>query len=98
MAEEDKAAAAFGLVLVRDSSAGLPELWPEHVPAMRLFEAMQTQWVVGPAGPIGLNYEALPVVEKRLGLSKRDLRVTFAHLQTMEVEALKWFGEKAAER
>ena len=76
-----------------------PELWAEHVPAVRLFEAMCTQWRVAPmGGRIGLDYSALQAVERRLGLSRRKARRAFEHLQVMEAAALEWYAARQSRR
>lgn len=71
-------------------------LWPETVAPFRLFTALLTQWRMGPAGPIGLDYGALPVAARMLRLSGRRLREAFAGLRTMESEALAVFEERSA--
>ena len=95
-ATQDEAAAAWGLVLERPAAEPEPavEIWAEHWPAVRLFGAMQTQWRHSPASRSGLDYSALPVVEKRLGLSGRRARTAFDHLRVMEAEALLFFSEQ----
>lgn len=60
LAEVDEALAAFGLV-ADWSARGAPLvdtfcLWPENLPALNLFNDVQTQWKVGPLGPTGLDY------------------------------------------
>lgn len=45
-------------------------------------------------GPVGLDYVALPVVEKRLGVKKRERADVFAALQVMENEALRIMTKK----
>jgi hypothetical protein len=62
------------------------ELWPENFEAMRVFMAMATQWRVGMSGVIGLDYCALPVVEKRLGLTPN--KTIFSGLQILEKAVL----------
>jgi hypothetical protein len=69
------------------------EAWPENAAAVRLFDAMLTQWRMGPRVPVGLDYTALPVVQRRAGLRCRP--GDFRALQVMEAEALRWFAEKA---
>jgi len=65
-------------------------LWAWHVDAARLFVAMRTQWVM--LGGMfyvqhtGLNYQSLPVVEQRLGITTD--RATFEALQVMERAAM----------
>lgn len=55
---------------------------------------MSGQWRVGMGGPVGLDYVALPVVEKRLGVKKRDRSEVFTALQVMENEALRIMAKK----
>ena len=93
-AEWQQAAAAIGLQLELPPEEA-PELWAEHLPAVRLFIGMRSQWVAGLNGPVGLNYCALPVVEQRLGLRPRVARRVFPWLQVMEGAALAWFREQA---
>lgn len=70
------------------------DVWPDHDIPLLLFQTICTQWIMGSAGPIGLNYEALdsrPV--RRLGLSPQELDDACPALQVMEAEALTWFDE-----
>jgi hypothetical protein len=52
---------------------------------------MATQWQIsaGMGGAVyhGLNYTALPVVEQRLGVKKRQRADTFARVRVMEAVA-----------
>lgn len=48
---------------------------------------MATQWRVGPRGVIGLDYAALPIVEKRLAIAPK--KSTFTGLQIIENAALE---------
>jgi hypothetical protein len=94
VAEVDAAAAAFGLVVAAVGLTKEQELWPENETAVRLFDAMLSQWRFGPGGPAGLDYAALPVVARQLRLKRRALREAFDGLRVMEGEALRWFGER----
>lgn len=74
------------------------QVWAWHATAVRLFQAMRTQWCAVGAGMggvlfIGLNYSALPVVEQRLGLVCDE--ATFEALQTMEREGVRCFNADA---
>lgn len=69
------------------------ELWPENVDAVRLFELMMSQWRVGPAGPTGLDYAAVPAVARLLRLRGGALREAFGGLRVMEGEALRAMAE-----
>jgi hypothetical protein len=65
-------------------------IWPENEPAVRLFAALQSQWLVGPmGGVVGLRYEAMPAVEKRIGIKRKQRCRVFAGLRTMEIAALE---------
>ena len=57
---------------------------------------MQTQYLRSPlSGRVtGLNYSALPVVEQRLGMSRREARRAFDSLRTLEAHALTWFAQQ----
>lgn len=70
-----------------------PELWAKHANAVHIFSALSTQWLMGPGGPVGLNYAALPVVLRLAGL--RCGAADFQRLQVMERAALAWFAERA---
>lgn len=66
-------------------------VWPENWTAWEVFSAMATQWQisVGMSGAAyhGFNYAALPVVEARLGVRKKQRADTFARLRVMEMAA-----------
>lgn len=62
-------------------------IWPDNVAAVRVFAAIQTQWTIGPAGPIGLRYEVLPVVFDLLEIHE-DRPDLFDALRVMESAAL----------
>lgn len=63
-----------------------PELWAELEPVVRVFSAMRSQWVRDASNLPALNYAALPVVEKRVGISPRQARRIFTDLRLMELE------------
>lgn len=89
--EVQAAQAAMGLVLViEEREPSVPDIWPENWAAVRLFQAMQSQLRVSFNGVDGLDYSALPVVERRLGLSPRQAREAFHGLRVMEAEMLEW--------
>lgn len=62
-------------------------MFPENWSALRLFDALQTQWqvVATPVGGLrylGLHYPSIPIVEARLGITAdADL---LGALQTLE--------------
>lgn len=69
------------------------EVWACHWDTVRLFAAMGTQWRTGMRGPTGLDYAALPVAARALGV--RLTRRRFADLRTLEAEVLKIAQERA---
>ncbi|OQS41911.1 hypothetical protein B0T39_07725 [Chromobacterium haemolyticum] len=68
------------------------ELMAEGLPVWRVWQGMQTQWRAGPAGVLGLDYAALPVVERALGVELGAER--FEWLLGMEFEALRCLSKK----
>lgn len=94
------AAAALGvadqltyLTDLTDEPATCP-LWPDSIHAVRLFAALLTQWRVSAVGLLGLDYAAVPVVARQLGLRGGWLRQALAGAWTMEAEALAWAREQ----
>jgi len=90
-APDPEALAAMGLVWDGDIPDQSVEIWPENWQALQVFLGMATQWRVsmGMSGMIwsGLDYNALPIVEDRLGVAA-DLRAdTFNRLRIMEAAA-----------
>lgn len=73
------------------------ELWPENWEPVHLFGRLLTQWRMGPGGPVGLVYEAVPVVLGRKPPKRRWPELLVA-LQTMERAALEWFAELRPKR
>ena len=70
------------------------EVFPDNEAPLQLFLAMGTQWRLGGLGSrIGLDYNALPIVEERLGLADRR-RDLFPALQVMENKALRVWREQ----
>jgi hypothetical protein len=91
--DTDEAAAAFGI----EAPQQQPEetgVYPENWQAVQLFSAMGNQWHSSMGGREGLRYEALPVVEQRLGIKKKHSADVFAALQVMEREALSVWAER----
>lgn len=64
------------------------QVWPDNVPAVRVFLAMQTQWAVGMNGRTGLIYASLAEVWRRLHVPPAERDAIFADLQLLEVAAL----------
>jgi hypothetical protein len=77
------------LGLTAEEATGPPfEVWPDNWPAINIYCAMRTQWNVGPAGPVGLNYASLGEVWRRLKVPPSDRDQAFQDLQVMEAAAL----------
>lgn len=99
-ADVDEALAAFGLVAEEPVivESGVFYLWPECLDALNLFNAVQTQWKVGPMGPVGLDYpgvRASPAFN-RLPPDRRE--EVFEEVCVMECAYLGVLAERAAER
>lgn len=94
--EVDLALAAFGLVATRLAEpVDLIYLWPENVPTWNLFQSLQTQWVVGMSGAIGLNYQSVNIVMTHRAIPRRDRQQVFSEIQAMERATLSaWEKQK----
>jgi len=55
-----------------------------------VFEALSTQWRVGVRGATGLDYAALPVTARMLGITARSV---FDDIRVMEAAALKQISQ-----
>ncbi|WP_323615246.1 DUF1799 domain-containing protein [Pseudomonas putida] len=86
--------AFLGLTLEDVEVEGV-EVWPDAWPAFCLFEALCTQWRLGPGGPSGLDYTAIPGTAKMIGLKRGELSEVFTDLRVMENEALAVMAEAA---
>ena len=86
--------AFLGLTL-DDMETEAVEVWPDAWPAFCLFEALGTQWRLGPGGPSGLDYAAIPGTANMIGLKSRELSETFDDVRVMENEALTVMAEAA---
>uniref|UniRef100_UPI00406CCAFD DUF1799 domain-containing protein n=1 Tax=Pseudomonas sp. REB1044 TaxID=2675224 RepID=UPI00406CCAFD len=71
------------------------EVWPDAWLSFCLFEALGTQWRLGPGGPSGLDYTAIPAAAEMLGIKRRKLADLFPDLRIMEHEALAVMAEAA---
>ena len=71
------------------------EVWADVWPAFCLFEALGTQWRLGPGGPSGLDYTAIPGTAKMIGLKRREISEAFHDLRVMESEALAMMAERS---
>ncbi len=53
-----------------------------------MFEAMGTQWRIGPGGPVGLDYGVFPTVLRLEQVPRAEWQEAFSMLRVMEAEAL----------
>lgn len=65
------------------------EVWPENWQAFTTFMTLSTQWLIGMAGPTGLNYVPLFTLMDRLGLQGDEWHEFLADVQVLEAAALK---------
>lgn len=71
------------------------EVWPDAWSAFCLFEALGTQWRMGPGGATGLDYTAIRETARMIGLKRTELTDIFPDLRIMEHEALAVMAEAA---
>ena len=70
-------------------------IWPENWRPVCIASGMHTQWRMGPAGPIGWDYTALPIVEARIDVpAGDDAADEFSALQVIEGELLTLLRER----
>lgn len=67
-------------------------IWKENAATVEVFNAMLTQWNVGPGGVIGLRYEALPALLDMSRAPAADRHTIFTGLRIMERAALEQFS------
>lgn len=65
------------------------EVWPENWDAILLFDAIGSQWRVGPSGPYGLDYNVLYRKMDRMGLTPERYDELEDQIQIMEDAALE---------
>lgn len=94
-ADQTAALAAFGL---RPEVALEPvafELWAEHLNAVSVFFAAQTQWAVSHAGVLGFRYEVMPMLLETSGIERAEWPGVFQELQVMERHAVELFSRRS---
>ena len=64
------------------------ELWAENWPALHLFNQLSTQWRVGAAGPVGLDYNVLFHELDRRELAREDYDDLLGSIRVIEGVAL----------
>ncbi|CAN5651654.1 hypothetical protein BH10PSE18_BH10PSE18_15280 [soil metagenome] len=93
-AYEDAALAAFGLQADRPTPTP-HRIWPENMHAAKVFEFMQTQWQVAPAGGVvGLRYEVLPFAFDVCGVPREREAEVARGIQVMEAAAVEHINRK----
>jgi hypothetical protein len=86
---KDDIAKAKALGLTETDIAPAPvEVWPDCWQAVQVWFAVQTQWRMGPAGPVGLDYNVLPWAMRLCGVKKTDRADVFEDVRVMERAAL----------
>lgn len=90
--------AAFGLRRESDDARSGEELvfwlWPQHVPALELWCAAQTQWRHGLGGPTGLDYAGVRASPTFEGMDGGERERAFADLCVMECAALAAWADQ----
>lgn len=80
---------AGGFSLASFLGADTAEVWPECWPTFEVFARVQTQWRVGPGGPIGLDYAAVyPLLDRLHPDAPDEWARTLDDIRDMEAEAL----------
>lgn len=64
------------------------ELWPENVRPVEVFIGLKTQWRVAHCGRTGLDYPALPITFRLMGIPRKEWPDLFEALQVLEAAAL----------
>ncbi|MBS1188908.1 MAG: hypothetical protein H6R10_700 [Rhodocyclaceae bacterium] len=64
-------------------------LWPDNGLPLQVFDALYSQWRIGPFGHrLGLDYAAIPAALKLMAVKKKDWPALFADLQVLEAETI----------
>lgn len=81
--------AFLGLTEEDYAAEDLVEIWPENDGAVQAFAVLARQWRIGPGGPFGLDYSAVPFVLEMAGVPRDEWKTFFSDIRVMEDEALK---------
>ena len=81
------------MALPEDDRDDTFEVLPENWEAVQMFMRCQTQWRVGMAGPIGLDYGAVGWLLRLYAVE--DHRSVLEDLQTMEAAVLMTMSKRA---
>lgn len=69
------------------------EIYPDTWVSVGMFRDLLTQWRMGFAGPIGLDYAAIPVVLRLRRIARESWPDIFDDIQTLESAALSVLAE-----
>ena len=72
----------------------MTEVWPENWRAFVLFSQLNTQWIMGFGGPVGLRYESVYPLIDREAADDEDWQDLFDDLRTLERGALEAISNK----
>jgi len=64
-------------------------IYPDNIQTVEVFAGMITQWIMGPTGPVGINYVPLDRVMRSCKVVPSDEDEVFWGFQVMERAALK---------
>lgn len=81
--------ASYGLTEADFADEDTVQVWPENWPAVGVFASLLTQWRVGMAGMVGLDYGVLPTVFRMRGVPRKDWTEMFDLIRVMEDAAMK---------
>jgi len=70
------------------------EIWPDFVASVNLFYSLRTQWRMGAAGAIGLDYNVLYRKMDRMDLTEERYEQLEYDLRVLEIAALKEINKK----
>lgn len=85
---------AHGLSLEDYEEEDFVFVWPSNRRAFDFFRGVGTRWYAGPAGPIGLRWEAIYPLMDRMGLAAEEWDALRADLEVMERAALAEIGRQ----
>ena len=70
------------------------ELWQENERAVNLFSRVSTQWRVGMAGPVGLDYGPMFSLMSRMRLTENEYDTLFDDMRVVERTAIECLVQK----
>ena len=76
------------------AEVGAALVWPDQMEAWAVYRSMNTQWNMGPRGPVGLRYETLPEIWRRVKVPPERRDEVFLDLQILEAASLNAMYEE----